>query len=46
MVEADSAMWCHNAVKTNASCALSTQKWTLKQYELMVHTMNELMVWL
>mgnify|MGYP000117535980 FL=1 len=26
MVEADSAMWCHNAVKTDASCARSTQK--------------------
>jgi hypothetical protein len=44
MVEADSAMWYHNAVKTDASCARSTQKWTLKQYELMVHTMNELIV--
>jgi hypothetical protein len=26
MVEADSAMWCHNVVKTDASCARSTQK--------------------
>ena len=28
----------------DASYARSTQKWTLKRYELMVHTMNELMV--
>ncbi len=28
------------------NCAWSTQNWTLKPYQVMVHSMNELMAWL